>query len=299
MEKQSRFVPVFLVTLTIAIVSYGLVTWGPFLLRQSSPVPILPNTGTVIPQEQTAIVVAPVATTSVPQETILAGRPVFQYIEVMNGCGPSYEGTCVNMRSGPGTDYPVVGLLRTGMVLNVADAVMRDGHVWYKIGFEGMVRYPERIIGDWYVAADYVRLFWDEGEHVVADGVPGANAKRIVVNITQEMLYAYDGDTLFMQQPISTGLELTPTAIGTFAVNRKMPSTYMQGPVPGVSDQVYDLPGVPWDLFFTFDGGAIHGAYWHNKFGQPWSHGCVNLPPDKAHILYDWADIGTPVTVEN
>ena len=71
----------------------------------------------------------------------------------------------------------------------------------------------------------------------------------------------------------------------------------MQGPLPGISDQVYDLPGVPWNLYFTEDGGAIHGAYWHNNFGQPWSHGCVNVPLKEAEELYNWAEPGTVVTV--
>ena len=72
----------------------------------------------------------------------------------------------------------------------------------------------------------------------------------------------------------------------------------MQGPIVGVSDQYYDLPGVPWDLYFTKGGDVIHGAYWHDKFGQPWSHGCVNLPLDQAEKLYLWADVGTPVIVQ-
>jgi lipoprotein-anchoring transpeptidase ErfK/SrfK len=66
-----------------------------------------------------------------------------------------------------------------------------------------------------------------------------------------------------------------------------------------VSDEYYDLPGVPWDLYFTVDGAVIHGAYWHEEFGQRWSHGCVNLPPDQAEKLYKWADIGMSVLVQN
>ena len=73
----------------------------------------------------------------------------------------------------------------------------------------------------------------------------------------------------------------------------------MQGPIPGVSDDVYDLPGVPWTMYFTYDGAAIHGAYWHNDFGAQHSHGCVNLPPDKAEQLYDWTPLGTPVLVRD
>ena len=73
----------------------------------------------------------------------------------------------------------------------------------------------------------------------------------------------------------------------------------MQGPLPGISDQYYDLPGVPWDLYFTHEGGAIHGAYWHDKFGERWSHGCVNLPIEKAKELYEWTDLGTTVVVRD
>ena len=202
------------------------------------------------------------------------------------------------MRSGPGTGYPVVMQLRNGIVLKVASTTIgEDGRTWYKIGFDGEVHYPERVSGGWYVVADYVQLFKDPGPIATTAGVNASSTKRIIIDLARQELDAYDGDTLFMQQSISTGLELTPTPLGKFRVYRKMPDSYMQGPIPGLSDQYYDLPGVPWDLYFTRDGGAIHGTYWHNHFGQQWSHGCVNLPPDQAKILYEWADLGTPVFV--
>ena len=113
------------------------------------------------------------------------------------------------------------------------------------------------------------------------------------------MLYAYEGDALFMKQSISTGKDGTETPRGTFSIFRKTPSRYMQGPIPGISDDSYDLPGVPWTMYFTEQGAAFHGAYWHNNFGQEWSHGCVNLPVNKAEDLYDWADIGTVVVVRD
>jgi len=222
-----------------------------------------------------------------------------QYIQVVNSCDWSSAGVCVNMRSGPGTEYPVVMRLRDGMVLKVASTTVEGGRTWYKIGFDGAIRYPERVTGDWYVAADYVSLFTDPGAMETTAGINASSTKRIIIDLSTEMLYAYDGDVLFMEQPVSTGLEFTPTPRGTFWVYRKTPDAYMQGPLPGISDQYYDLPGVPWDLYFTFQGGAIHGAYWHNHFGEPWSHGCVNLPPAQAKILYEWADLGTPVIVRD
>ena len=221
----------------------------------------------------------------------------FQYIEILDGCGPYYDGTCANMRSGPGTKYPALLKLRIGMVLKVEQAVVVDGSTWYKIAFDKEVRYPERISSDWYVSSEVAHLLANVGDQEAVPKKVYGSTKRIVVDRAQEMLRAYDGDTLFMEESISTGLDDTPTPRGTFTIFKKTPSRYMQGPIPGISDQYYDLPGVPWNLYFTVDGAAIHGAYWHDHFGSPWSHGCVNLPPATAQKLYEWADIGTKVTV--
>lgn len=224
----------------------------------------------------------------------------YTFIEVLDSCGPSFQGACVNMRSGPGVEYPSILHLRTGVVLKVAKIVIQNGTEWYKIQPDTDILYPERIVSDWYVAADMVRVFYDDGIHdAQKDGdAEYKTTKRIIVDISDQMLYAYNGDILFMQEPISTGLEFTPTPRGTFRVYKMTPSRYMQGPIVGVSDQVFDLPGVPWNLYFTYDGAVIHGAYWHDHFGEPWSHGCVNLPPQKAKELYLWADMGTTVTVK-
>lgn len=241
-------------------------------------------------------------TAQVPEEvraSIIAEPPLSEYIEVSEGCGPYFEGTCVNMRSGPGEEYPVVLKLRTGMVLGVASTTTINGSEWYKVKFDSWLWYPERMVGDYFVSADVVRLFSDHGDRNFEEGMTASSTKRITVDRSEQKLYAYDGDTLFMEEPISTGLELTPTPRGVFTVYKKTPSRYMQGPLPGISDQYYDLPGVPWNLYFTPEGGAIHGAYWHDKFGQPWSHGCVNQSPDQAKKLYEWADVGTKVLVRD
>jgi lipoprotein-anchoring transpeptidase ErfK/SrfK len=68
----------------------------------------------------------------------------------------------------------------------------------------------------------------------------------------------------------------------------------MEGVIGG---EYYNVPDVPWVLYFTNSGHALHGTYWHNNFGTPMSHGCVNLPLDVAAWLYDWAPMGTPVRV--
>ncbi len=229
---------------------------------------------------------------------ILPPQPL-DYIEVLDSCAPHYEGACVNVRTGPGVEYPAVATLRTGVVLRVQKVIHGDDRDWYKITFDEWVRYPERVSHEWYVAADVVQLFSHLPAEKLADDAKPVTAKRILVDRSEQKLFAYDGETLFMEQTISTGLDDTPTPRGQFLIFSKTPTRYMQGPVPGISDQEFDLPGVPWTMYFTNEGGAIHGAYWHDSFGQQWSHGCVNLPPPKAKELYEWADLGTPVTVRD
>lgn len=238
----------------------------------------------------------PVASTTTP---VVEEVKLFKYFEVMDGCDVAFVGECVNVRGGPGAEYKVVSRLRTGVVLKIAETVNKDGQDWYKVEFAHGLLYPERVKGGWYVRSDLVRMFEDDGDHLTKSGDVYTGSKRIVVDVSEEKLYAYDGDKLFMEESISTGLEFTPTPRGTFAIFKMTPSRFMQGPIPGVSDQVYDLPGVPWDMYFTSGGAVIHGAYWHDKFGQPWSHGCVNLPPQKAKELYLWAGVGMPVTIKN
>lgn len=243
------------------------------------------------------------ATTSeaVKQEEVIVPveKVLFEYIEVTDGCGPYYEGLCLNARSGPGEEFPSVAKLRNGIVLKVGGKVDRDGKAWYKIVFDEKLRYPERVTTDWYVSADYVKILLDEGIRNLKDASGSLSAKRIVVSRTKQMLYAYDGDDLFMEEPISTGIEFTPTPLGKFKIYRKTPSRYMQGPIVGLTEQYYDLPGVPWDLYFSRDGDVIHGTYWHTNFGRRSSNGCVNLPPEQAKKLYTWAEIGTPVIVQD
>lgn len=218
------------------------------------------------------------------------------FLEVVDGCGPDFEGACVNVRSGPGSEYPSVLKLRTGVVLRVEKRMEGADREWLKVAQDN-VRYPERITSDWYVAADVVRVFTDVGARDMKKS--DISDKTILVDRSDQMLYAYDGETLFMEVSISTGHDLTPTPRGSFKVFHKTPGRYMQGPLPGISDQYYDLPGVPWNLYFTKQGAVIHGAYWHDKFGEQWSHGCVNVPPQIAKQLYEWADLGTVVTVRD
>jgi len=291
-----------LIALLLAVVVFLGVPVLQGIWNNASPTIPQPTTDYLETQE---MVVVQVATTSHSLSTTTLMLPInnvlFEYVEVIDGCDIHFEGDCLNARSGPGTDFSVQRQLRNGIVLKVGGSVERDGELWYRIVFDEFIRYPERMAGDWYVHSDYVSVLYDEGDKTSwEDGAATSTNKRIVVNRGEQVLRAYDGDAFFLEAAISTGLELTPTPRGTFTIFKKTPSRYMQGPLPNLSDrQVYDLPGVPWNLYFTQGGAVIHGAYWHDSFGSQYSHGCVNLPPDTARALYNWAELGTTVIVQD
>ena len=117
----------------------------------------------------------------------------------------------------------------------------------------------------------------------------GDGERRIEVDLSEQMLIAWQGDTIVLRTSVSTGRAEYPTVIGTWPIRTKLTSTRMIGPG-------YDTPNVPWTMYF-YRGYAIHGAYWHNDFGTPVSHGCINMRPDEAKLLFDWALEGMSVTV--
>lgn len=118
--------------------------------------------------------------------------------------------------------------------------------------------------------------------------------KSIVISISQQMLWAYKGKQVVLNSYVSTGRTGFDTPVGSFAVLTKLPSQTMEGVIGG---EYYNVPNVPDVMYFTNEGHALHGTYWHNNFGTPMSHGCVNLPMDVAAWLYDWAPVGTPVLI--
>ncbi len=114
-----------------------------------------------------------------------------------------------------------------------------------------------------------------------------AAGKWIDVNLSTQTLTAYEGSTPVFTTRVSTGLWQTPTVVGTFSIYVKYAATDMSGPG-------YYLPGVPYTMYFYL-GYALHGTYWHNNFGTPMSHGCVNLATPDAQWLFNWAPVGTQV----
>ncbi len=119
---------------------------------------------------------------------------------------------------------------------------------------------------------------------------PVADGERwIDVDLSNQRLYAYQGNTLVASFIVSTGTARHPTVTGRYRIYLKLLYTDMAGPG-------YYLPDVPYTMYF-YKGYAIHGTYWHNNFGVPMSHGCVNMRIDDAAWLYAWAPLGTLVNV--
>lgn len=115
--------------------------------------------------------------------------------------------------------------------------------------------------------------------------------KQVVVDLSDQMTYAYQDGALLRSVRVSTGLPGTPTVQGDFTVYRKWVAQTMSGPG-------YFLPDVPYVMYF-YQGYALHGTYWHNNFGQPMSHGCVNMPtPESEWFFNNFVDVGTPVHVQ-
>jgi len=117
----------------------------------------------------------------------------------------------------------------------------------------------------------------------------GNGGRWIDVNLSNQSVYAYEGDAVVNSFIVSTGTWQYPTVTGQYKVYVKYRYANMSGPG-------YFLPDVPYVMYF-YGSYGLHGTYWHHNFGTPMSHGCVNLSIDDAGWLYNWASVGTVVNV--
>lgn len=241
-----------------------------------------------------------ISTATHTEEKPVANLPIAPqtYLEITGGCTITTDSTCYRAFSQPDPTSTERAMLRVGTVLSVKSSTTTGGILWYEIDFPENLRYAERLTLPWYVPAEAGEIVRVPGAQDISSTTP-TTTKRILVDRSDQKLYTYDGETLVQTYTISAGRELTPTPRGTFTVYRMTPSRYMQGPIPGISINYYDLPGVPWNLYFTTGGAVVHGAYWHNDFGNPHSNGCVNLPPEDAKEIYYWAVLGMKITVQD
>jgi len=117
----------------------------------------------------------------------------------------------------------------------------------------------------------------------------GDGVRWIDVDLSKQMLYAYEGNTVVKSFLVSTGVRAHPTVTGKYHIYVKYLYTLMHG-------DGYYLPNVPYTMYF-YKSYGIHGTYWHHNFGHPMSHGCVNMYTPDAEWMYYWAKVGTLVNV--
>ncbi|RLT52714.1 MAG: murein L,D-transpeptidase [Chloroflexi bacterium] len=127
---------------------------------------------------------------------------------------------------------------------------------------------------------------------------PGVSGRWIDVNLYEQTLAAYEDERMVYTTLVSSGISQWVTHPGLFQIYEKLLKDDMGGAFAADQSDYYLIEDVPWVMYY--DGSrALHGAYWHNKFGFQKSHGCVNLSPRDALWLYEWADTETWVWVHD
>ncbi|MBN1454321.1 MAG: L,D-transpeptidase [Anaerolineales bacterium] len=161
--------------------------------------------------------------------------------------------------------------------------------LWYEI-------YDFHLRKSFYVPTYDMRIIPDDELAPLSPDVPEAQ-KHIHIDLATQTVTAFEDETPVLISRCSSGAGNTKTPLGDFQTYHKSPSVHMTN--EGDNDAgIYDLPGVPWCSFFTGTGIAFHGTYWHNDYGRPRSHGCVNLPSVDAKFIYRWTSPVVPPGVD-
>ena len=167
----------------------------------------------------------------------------------------------------------------------IKTSMAANGTYWYKIHDDEGYNY--------FVDATHLHILNSEELSTLSADVP-AQQKKLEVHLADQVVIAYEEDQPVFMTRAATGAKFSTgnfaTPKGNFFTNRKRPSRHMLDNM-GSS---YDLPGVPWVSYITEKGVAFHGTYWHNDFGSPRSHGCINLSNQAARWIYRWTTPKVP-----
>jgi hypothetical protein len=210
-----------------------------------------------------------------PQDEVVAdvGEPGF-WAQV---CVPIAEA-----RWRPTSSYAAYKLYY-GTVYRVVGATMDDdGNWWYQIQ-EGVTWSPGP-----YVPTQSVRRIPSDQ---LAPISPGRADKWIQIGIADQALTCFEREVAVFRTRISSGVSGLGTPLGD---HRVLYQRHTQRMIGGTSDDRYDLPGVAFPVYFTWSGVAIHGTYWHNDYGRPHSHGCINVTNEAAQWIFRWAEPAVP-----
>ncbi len=170
-----------------------------------------------------------------------------------------------------------------GSVYRAVDAMQDDQDRWWYRLQDGIAYSPGP-----YVLASSLRYL---PEAAMSPLSPDRTDKKIVVNLADQELTCFEGDTPVLRARTATGYGGNRTPRGEYEVLRKSHTSYMIG---GVGTDHYDLPGVSFPTYFTPSAIAVHGTYWHNDYGRPRSHGCVNVLNDAAQFVFRWTSPAVP-----
>lgn len=182
------------------------------------------------------------------------------------------------VRAEPGlhADNSQVGTVYHNQVLNILETRVVAGQRWYRIGDERWV----------YGANVGVARFRARPSAIRSD------ERWVGVNLREQTAVAYEGDKPVYAALVATGMAATPTVQGIFRTWWRLVSRKMAGGSASTGGYYY-LEEVPWTCYF-YSGYALHAAYWHDAFGRPRSHGCVNLSPYDAWWIFQWSEAGGP-----
>jgi lipoprotein-anchoring transpeptidase ErfK/SrfK len=189
-----------------------------------------------------------------------------------------------SVRSGPGPSTKVIKSWWAGRRVLLYNAIPDgSGGFWHRVSES-----PEAPM---YVHSSTIRK-------VMAVQFEGARfaGRWVNVNVSQQVVTAYEDGVPVKVTLASTGTSKNPTELGTWKIAWRLPKKDMTGGSKAKGDYYY-LKNVPYPQYFHNSGEALHGTYWHDNFGRPLSHGCVNLSTPMAKWFYGWAGIGTVVYV--
>ncbi|MCL5998647.1 MAG: L,D-transpeptidase family protein [Chloroflexi bacterium] len=188
-------------------------------------------------------------------------------------------------RAQPGSQAGVRYRLYYSAMVRVAALVVDQENVsWYQVD-DGMTN-------GLFVRAEHIRPVEQHELEPISPDVP-QDAKRIEVDLAQQVATAYEDDQPVFSARVATGYAGFRTTPGEHRIFLKTPSRRMIGGARGTND-FYDLPGVGWVSYFTASRIAFHSTYWHNDYGRPRSHGCVNMLPEDAKWVFRWTMPSSP-----
>ncbi len=183
------------------------------------------------------------------------------------------RGNVIPSRAPYGEPDATLGILYRYDFVEIYDAVEdEEGWLWYDVGDGRWLRQTEMSLVDLSKRPAEV----------------GENEYWTEVDLYEQTFAAYEGDRMVFATLISSGLNRWPTYEGLFQVFDRHVQTKMSG-AEGQVDYYY-VQDVPHTMYFDeLTEIALHGAYWHDRFGFKHSHGCVNMPPYTSEWVFNWS----------